>query len=343
MKEPASLTLPAVQEAFRTLWRDLSWLVNGQLTFSGRRLQKIGDAAVGDDALPLGQAKKLFLSSETPLAKAMLADLKNVRIDVFANRGSAGANKNQFFAASDMEYVTWMSDGTAWRYAFGVYQRTQAQLAALSSILLTTDEGFRTYITDYTHLLRWTSTAWDFAPGDPGSGFVAMGKPNGNAPNGGTWGLCDGTAYNVLNGDGSLTSTTTQNLTGEVFLKGSTATAAQQSATRATWEATAKTDNESAHTHAVGTLANAASATGITLDAHTTAADTAVTGAGTRLTGPVSHTVTDPTHTHTISGSTAAGSAHQHVLSDATAQLKVFSEANGGLPLRISTVWYIRK
>lgn len=338
--EPASLTLPAIQQAFRDQWDALSWLVKGQLTFSGRRLQKIGNAAVSDDALPLGQAKDLFLSASTPLAKAALAS-GNVRFGTFANRGVAGAYNGQLFSATDHSYVTWISTGAAWIYAFGIHTRTQAELAALAALLGANDAGYLVRVSTYLHVLKWTGAAWDFQDGD-GSGYVAMGKPTGAAPNGGLWGLCDGTAYNCLNADGTLTSLTTQVLTGEVFLKGSTATAAQQAATRATWETTAKTDNESAHTHAVGTISAASAVTGITVDDHTTAADTTVLGAGVRVT-TATHTVNDAGHTHTGAGTSAAGSAHQHVLSDATAQLKVFSEANGGLPLRISTVWYIRR
>ena len=278
MREPASLTLPAIQQAFRDAWKELSWLLNGQLDWSGRRLQKIGNAAVGDDALPLGQAKGLFLPIDTDLTKLLLSTGGDVRIDTFANRGLAGAYRFKLFSASDRNYVTWLSDGSAWRYVFGAQQRTQAQLSTLAGTLTTADVGYIADVTDYLHFLRWSGSAWAFNSSDPGSGFVAMGKPTGAAPSGGLWGLCDGTAYNCLNGDGTLTSLTSQNLTGEVFLKGSTATAAQQAAARAKWESSAVTDNESAHTHAVGTYTANLSGTGISLDGHSSASDTTVTG-----------------------------------------------------------------
>ena len=326
--EPASLTLPAIQLAFREQWQALAWLVKGQLAFSGRRLQKIGNAAVADDALPLGQAKELFLSASTPLAKAALSS-GNVRFDTFANRGVAGAYNGQLFSATDQSYVTWLSTGAGWIYAFGIHTRAQADLAALAALLGANDAGYLVRVSTYLHVLKWTGSAWDFQDGEA-SGYCVMGEPDGSAPAGGLWGLCDGTAYNCLQGDGTLSSKTTQNLTGEVFLKGSTATASQQAAVRATWETTAKTDNESAHTHAVDPPSTASG--------NNSASVEVFAGLGTTV-------AADP-HTHTTdiaSFTSGAGSAHQHVLSDATAQLKVFSEANGGLPLRISTVWYIRR
>lgn len=243
-----------------------------------------------------------------------------------------------------------------WLWVSGQGASTQANLP---TDLLTTDAGALWAVTDYMHLLQWTGAAWDWSESDAGSRYIVMGTPTG-APNQGLWGACDGTAYAVLNANGTTSNITTPNLTGEVYIKGSTAFAAQQAAARATWEASAVTNTESAHTHGIGTYAAAAASTGVTVDSnttgisiadHSTAADTAVTGAGTRVTtanhvitdGGHNHAVTDPQHTHTLSGTSGAGSAHQHVLNDANAQLKVFSEANGGVPLRISTVWYMRR
>lgn len=221
-----------------------------------------------------------------------------------------------WFGASDQGNIAWRWNGTGFIYQYGIYERTQAQLAALAALLGANDAGYLVRVSTYLHVLKWSGSVWDFQDGD-GSGYVAMGKPTGAAPNGGLWGLCDGTAYNCLNADGTLTNLTTQNLTGEVFLKGSTATAAQQAATVPTWQAGQTTD---------------AAATGITVavDAHTTSTEL-IAGASTVLTGPGTHTanVTDPNH--------------QHGLSDANAKLNAPSEANGGLPLRISTVWYIRR
>lgn len=225
-----------------------------------------------------------------------------------------------------------------WLWVSGCGYSTQA---AIPTDLTSYDLNALWDVTDYYHILKWSGSAFAFQDGE-GSGHIVMGNPTVGAPNGGLWGACDGTAYTVLNGNGTTTSITTPNLTGDVFIKGAAGFAAQQAAVRATWEATANTDNESAHTHGAGSLGADAASTGISVAAHSTAADTDVTGAGTRVT-TATHSVTDPTHSHSVSGTTAAGSAHQHALSDATAQLKVPSEANGGLPLRISCVFYMRR
>jgi len=246
--------------------------------------------------------------------------VSGVNVNTFSNRpADLGTGDVGFqFYASDFT-VGWRWSGTAFEYRYGIYERTQAQLAALAALLAASDVGFLVDVTDYEHILKWTGTAWSFQAGD-GSGHVVMGKPDGSAPNGGVWGLCDGTAYTVLNGVGTTSNLTTQNLTGEVFLKGATAVAGQQAAVRATWEVAAITDNASAGTPA-GSIGNNDSSVAVQ------------SGAGTTV-------AADP-HSHSFTGS-AMGN-HQHALSDANAQLKVPSEANGGLPLRISTVWYIRR
>lgn len=359
---PASPSLADIQQSFRSLNQDLRWVLNGALDWKGRTHKNAGKAAVATDLLPLGQAQGLFAGIEHthPDLLRLINSIStaNVRMDVFANRGTA--TKGRIFVATDMNYVAWVGDGIYWRYLSGIYPRTQAQIAAVSALLLPTDEGFLIHVTDYEHILKWTSApAWTWGPGDMGS-RVVVASATSSAPVNGLWGACDGTSYNCLNAGGTVSSVATQNLTGGVFLMGDTAAGSQVAAARATWEATAKTDNESAHTHAVGTLANANAATGVTvnnaatgisIDAHTTSTEV-IAGASTVLTGPASHTVTDPQHnhgvtdpqhTHTISGSTAAGSAHSHNLSNANAQLKVFSEANGGLPLRIAAVWWMRR
>jgi hypothetical protein len=240
------------------------------------------------------------------------------------------------FKPTDIGYqVEYINSGSAWLYMTGQIHVTQANFAALAAQLGANDTYLLVAVTDYLHILQWGGAATTYAPGDPGSGYSVIGEPDGSAPEGGLWGICDGTAYNCLQGSGSLSSKTSYNLTGDVFLKGAAAAGGQQAAVRAKWEAAAKTDNA-----VTGITINAA-ATGITVDPHPTAADTAVTGAGTRVTAGT-HVVNDPSHSHGITEPNA-GAGSSHPLSDANAQLKVPSEANGGLPLRISVVWFLRR
>lgn len=51
------------------------------------------------------------------------------------------------------------------------------------------------FVSDYGHMVRWTGSVWEFAPGDPGNGYVV---PFAVAPQGVGWGLCDGSAYAYL-------------------------------------------------------------------------------------------------------------------------------------------------
>lgn len=68
------------------------------------------------------------------------------------------------------------------------------------------DVGYIGLETEFGHLLRWTGTAWEFAPGDGGNGFL-LGFPAG-APQAVGYGLCDGTVYTYLVVGATLTTAT---------------------------------------------------------------------------------------------------------------------------------------
>jgi hypothetical protein len=138
-------------------------------------------------------------------------------------------------------------------------------IAHIPTYLDAGDDGTTFYATDYGHAYRWSGTAlaWSFLEGDCGSGFVTMGKPDGTAPNGGLWGLCDGSTYAVAQANGTTANVTTMNLTGDVVIKGGYSTGAQQAATTPTWQAGAKTDVDTGAGQAVQ------SGSGATVAAHT--------------------------------------------------------------------------
>lgn len=68
-----------------------------------------------------------------------------------------------------------------------------------------TDAGYIGLETQFGHLLRWTGTAWEFAPGDGGNGYL-LGFPV--APQAVGYGLCDGTVYTYLVVGATLTTAT---------------------------------------------------------------------------------------------------------------------------------------
>ena len=177
--------------------------------------------------------------------------------------------------------------------------------------LTASDDGVIFVATDYKHRYRWNGTAldweWDYA--ENGAEYIVAGEPSG-----GLWQLCDGTTVDVAQSDGTLSAIAVPDMvTGDPMIQGTPTTSGQRVSTRATWETGAKTADEAAHTHSVHVLDSSNFETGIF---------PAVTDQSV-LSGP--------------------GSAHSHNLTDALSQLKKFSEADGGMPLRIPVSFYYRR
>lgn len=95
----------------------------------------------------------------------------------------------------------------SWVYVDGVYNRTQSQLATLAASLTTADASLQVNVTDYVHILQWTGTAWQWGPGENGSGML---QGFAVAPGAG-WHVCDGSSVNYLKSDGTTGSVTTPN------------------------------------------------------------------------------------------------------------------------------------
>lgn len=192
------------------------------------------------------------------------------------------------------------------------------------------DAGQLFTATDYQHRYRWTGSAWQFLEGDA-SGYMVMSKPDGTAPNGGLWGLCDGSAYNVAQSNGTVISVTTLNLTTAGQFLTTDTSGVLFAATQPTWQGGAVTEAENTHVHTItppaalvdpdtgGAIIQPGSGTAITVASH-----------------PHQHTVTV-----TAFGS-GPGTAHSHALS-INARLNPPSDANGGLPARIGVRFYIRR
>jgi hypothetical protein len=159
---------------------------------------------------------------------------------------------------------------------------------------------------------------------------------------------------------------TTPNLTGDVFLKGGTPSG-QQNATKPTWQAGAHTDPNTVgislitdptsiaignanitvdavgdHTHDINIINfNVAAGNNLLVSA---------VGSPTVQNGAHSHTLTPNPHNHV-----ALPDPHQHTISSGNSNSVTFnlsnnnavlnepSETNGGLPLRISLAWYMRR
>jgi hypothetical protein len=160
------------------------------------------------------------------------------------------------------------------------------------------DEGYLGFETDTRHLLRWTGTVWEFAPGDVGNLFF---RDFAGTPQESGWALCDGSTvdYLTVGATLTLTSITLPNLSGTAAYRKSAAAytgsiAAAAGSSGATAPAlSGSTATEGAHTH-TGTTDNTANAVG---DVRTVGAYDQY-GFGTTQ------------HSHTFT--TGAGSAHSH-------------------------------
>ena len=146
--------------------------------------------------------------------------------DTRANRANypAAAYQNILYvetdSASDLVY---QSDGTNWIYVVGIYREA---LANLLTGLGTSDTGLLFEVTDYDHVLQWTGAAWTWGPGEIGSGYYQLYEDAPNTIGVSAWQICDGTAVDRLNADGTVTNVTTPNLTTAAYLKGGITSAA---------------------------------------------------------------------------------------------------------------------
>jgi hypothetical protein len=139
-----------------------------------------------------------------------------------AARASWPAKDNDVYVETDRGYAIYLYIGATatWQYVSGVYQRTQAQLAALAATLTAGDTGFLVEVTDFAHVLRWSGAAWQWGPGEQGSGMLAS-----FAVSPGTgWAACDGSTVSYLKSDGTTATVTLPNTAGSpAFLKSGSA------------------------------------------------------------------------------------------------------------------------
>lgn len=187
-------------------------------------------------------------------------------------------------------------------WLIGVASANEAALANISAqavdpvtlanlpVLTSEDSGFIVYVTDFNHTLQWDGTAWQWGPGDSGSGYFGFFL---QAPTAGGWHLCDGSSVEMLNADGTTTLVALPNYSSNPYLKVGTSASAGPNAPSGESESVSAGTPE-------GT--NAAKVSG------TESADATVqSGSGA--------SVAAAGHTHTVAGQTFTGSAmavHQH-------------------------------
>lgn len=197
--------------------------------------------------------------------------------------------------------------------------------------LAAADAGYIAFVTDYGHLVRWSGTVWEFAPGDVGNKFRRdfMGAPQEVG-----WQLMNGDATTYLTvGAATLTATafTTPNLTatpafhksiaaytGAITAAGG-ASATEAGHTHAAGAVSGSTASESSHTHAAGAVSGSTaseashvhgSGASVQADAPDGADPVVTTWANS------SPSASAGAHSHTAGtlavGTSGAGSAHDH-------------------------------
>lgn len=257
MRIPASAS-PDVQGAFRELWTAFNPLLMRNVDFTGRRITNAGDAIEPRDYVTkiqldtVGDAlhERLKDLEDEKRPKGKLELINAVRIAPFAQRGAPLRYAGTLFVASDRNYVTWASDGSAWYYICGVQKGTLSpdQKPTLTSV----DEGYRFYSTDFEREYRWSGSAWADSPGQPPRSIQFFDV----APTGNGWQICNGSIVTTSTATAGTASITVPNYATASYLKAATSAAVGPSAASGT------TANEASHTHGAGTYATDAVSAG---------------------------------------------------------------------------------
>lgn len=136
-----------------------------------------------------------------------------------AGRTAAAQFYPAFFIETDSgsSLVYYTSAAGVWTYLTGEYRST---LANILTGLGTADAGLKQVVTDYSHTLRWTGSAWEWNDGDDGSDFYRLYESVPSGYGASAWALCDGSTVARLNSDGTTTNITLDDVTTARYLKG---------------------------------------------------------------------------------------------------------------------------
>lgn len=131
--------------------------------------------------------------------------LEDTRANRLANFPAGNEPLGVLFWETDTTYTYYVglvAGVKTWLYAWGVWRRTQAQVAGVG--FGTADARCRIYVTDYDHFLKWSGAAFGWDDGEQGSG---MGPVYWEVdPTGVGWHLYNGATVSYLNADGTTSS-----------------------------------------------------------------------------------------------------------------------------------------
>ena len=206
-----------VAKVFRSVWGPLAVYAHPSLVdLKSRRLSNATDAVQPQDLVTLAQVQAL-LGAAPASETAVGASTPGVRVGAYTARGSARQFRGQLFAATDRNYVAWVSDGATWFYLLGTQRGTI--VVDQKPTLTTADAGYLFHATDFDRVYRWSGSAWADAPGQPRRGMLAHFE---DAPGTG-WAACDGSTVTASTGTGGTASKGLPSLNGDNrFLRGAT-------------------------------------------------------------------------------------------------------------------------
>lgn len=231
--------------------------------------------------------------------KGQTTSFEDTRANRVANYPAGNYQAGSTFFETDTG-LTYIDNGTNWVYTAGIEQVTQATLPTGLGV---SDTGLLVNVTDFRHTLQWSGSAWEWGPGDMGSGQVASFLSNPGAG----WNLCDGSSVNYLNSDGTVSAITLPNYTTPAYLKLGTTANAGPNAPSGT------TSSVSAGTPAGTVSAPSFTGTPVTPTFTGSAGTTGVESADTTVQSGTGASVASASHTHgftpagTISTVTPAG------------------------------------
>lgn len=151
--------------------------------------ERITPPIFANDVIQDGKRFAPYWQRWLPTIVTTLNSLSAFSSGTYANRPAAtDVDDGSTYYATD-QGVTYLAISGVWIYMSGVMRGTINP--NLKPTLALADAGFVFYSTDFQHTYRWTGAAWEYAPGDDGSGFITHFAV---APRTGSWQLCDGTA-----------------------------------------------------------------------------------------------------------------------------------------------------
>ena len=214
---------------------------------------------------------------------------------------------------------------------FQYMEAMQSGLAAIAATLSAANKGQPVYVTDYDHTLYWTGAAWSFRNGER-SDYTQL-FHDAPTPSVG-WHICDGSAgVSYLKSDGTLGTKTLPDLVGSPsFVELSNAsTGVITAAVHPTVTNTLATSPATTGVTATGPGSTAAS--NPTTTSTSTTVNVTTSGSTAVATGTHTHTVN---HAHTVGDPTVTDPGHSHSLSGSV------SVGADGMPQRIQLLPYFR-